>query len=342
MARERHPHPARARVDRPAARPPYVGVDRLHHAVELRIDARDESEPAVDDPHSSSCDGNPRRRRVQWNRPQDVARRRIDPRQGPVAGIADPNAADADRYRAWPDADRHFVDDLVGSRVDDSDVVRMHERQAAAAGATEQERREPCGEDEAEEGAAQSERAAARALLRHPWPREAIGEPVDLELEKGLRHIEVFQGVGAKSAHTGALGEQSPGSAREQDLTPVRGGPDSSCAGDGETDVPVALEFRLSRMKPHSHLDLRAVRPLVRRDRALRICGGGHRVAHPREDREKGLRLPVDDQASVRLDRLLEQTPVLVDDFAIALLEPVLKLGRSLDVREEERDGAAG
>ena len=94
-------------------------------------------------------------------------------------------------------------------------------------------------------------------------------------------------------------------------------------------------------MKPHPHLDLRTVRPLVRRKRALRVGGGGHRVAHPWEDREKGFRLPVDDQPVVRLDRVLEQTPVLVHDLAVALLEPVLQLGRPLDIREEERDGAA-
>jgi hypothetical protein len=74
-------------------------------------------------------------------------------------------------------------------------------------------------------------------------------------------------------------------------------------------------------------------------DGGLRGARCGRGIAHPREDREERLRLPVDDEAAVGLDRLLEQTTVLGHDLAVALLQAVLKQRRALDVREKQRDG---
>jgi hypothetical protein len=51
--------------------------------------------------------------------------------------------------------------------------------------------------------------------------------------------------------------------------------------------------------------------------------------------------LAVDDETTVQVDHILEKTPVIRDDLAVALLQPVLKLGRAFDVSEQQGDRAA-
>jgi hypothetical protein len=77
-------------------------------------------------------------------------------------------------------------------------------------------------------------------------------------------------------------------------------------------------------VNPHSHLDLSAVGPLVRGDRALCVGSGSGGVPHPGEDGEERLGLPVDDEAAVGLDRRFEQPAVLGHDLPVLILQPVL------------------
>ena len=181
-----------------------------------------------------------------------------------------------------------------------------------------------------------------RTPRRHPRTREALGEPVGLKLVERLGRVEVLQRVRAERAGGEAPVEQAASGARHDHLAAVCGGPNASRASNRKPDVAIAFELGFPGVDPHPHFDLRALGPLVRSKGGLRGASCGRGIAHPREDREERLRLPVDDAAAVGLDRLLEQTTVVGHDLAVALLQTVLKQCRPLDIREEQRDGTAG
>jgi hypothetical protein len=68
-----------------------------------------------------------------------------------------------------------------------------------------------------------------------------------------------------------------------------------------------------------------------------RGCSG---VLDAREDAEEGVTLGVNDAAPTRLDRLAEQSLVVVQHDGVVVAELPQQLGRALDVREQEGDGA--
>ena len=115
---------------------------------------------------------------------------------------------------------------------------------------------------------------------------------------------------------------------------------DACGAGDGEPDVAVARHFGVAGVDAHAHLDLDTVRPLVLREGPLRFCSRLHRMPSSSKDDEEGLGLTVDDDAAVLGKRGLQQMAMLGNDRLIRVPQPVLELGRALDVSEEQRDRA--
>ena len=197
------------------------------------------------------------------------------------------------------------------------------------------------GDHEAEDRRPDQDQPPVRTPRGHPRPREPLGKPVGLELVERLGRVEVLQRVRTERPGREAPVQQAASGARHDHLAAVCGGPNASRTSNRKSDVAIALEPGFPGVDSHPHLDLRSVRPLVGGDRGLRgaRCGGG--IAHPREDGEERLRLPVDDAAAAGLDRLLEQTAVLGYDLAVALLQAVLEQRRPLDVREKQRDGTS-
>jgi hypothetical protein len=77
--------------------------------------------------------------------------------------------------------------------------------------------------------------------------------------------------------------------------------------------------------------------------RALRIDGGGDRIARAGEREEERVALRVDLRAAPLTEALADETPVVAGDVSVSLVAELLEeLGRALDVGEDERDGAAG
>jgi hypothetical protein len=91
-------------------------------------------------------------------------------------------------------------------------------------------------------------------------------------------------------------------------------------------------------MDAHAHPHLSAVGPRTFCERPLRGRGRLDRVACPGEYHEEGLGLSIHDDSVVGDEGLLQQSPVFGNDLVVSVTEAVLELGRSLDVREEERD----
>jgi hypothetical protein len=118
---------------------------------------------------------------------------------------------------------------------------------------------------------------------------------------------------------------------------------DPGRAHDVEPEVALFADVRLARVQADAHEQLAPVRPLVVTQRALRLDGGCHRVACPREREEERVALRVDLGAAVGAERLPHDPPVVARDAAELLVPEFLQQARrALDIGEDERDGAAG
>jgi len=110
---------------------------------------------------------------------------------------------------------------------------------------------------------------------------------------------------------------------------------------DGEADVPLLGEGGLSRVDAHSNSQRHAVGPVVTRDRALNVRGGGYRVLGARKGDEERIALGVDFPAASFVDSGPDETIVIGESLAVPGTVLAKEARRSLDVREEECDGAA-
>ena len=112
-------------------------------------------------------------------------------------------------------------------------------------------------------------------------------------------------------------------------------GGDPRGAMDVDPDVALVGDQRLAGMDPHPNPN----RPA---ERGLAVGRSGQRVAGPRERHEEGIALRVDLDATVPLEGVADDAPVLGKRVRVGVAEVVEQAGGPLDVGEEEGDGAAG
>ena len=106
---------------------------------------------------------------------------------------------------------------------------------------------------------------------------------------------------------------------------------------DGEADVPVLAERRLTGVDAHAHAHDGPLGPLLARERLLagdRTLDGRARAA---EDREERIALPVDLGAARLLEGLPQELVVDREDAAVVVAPEVLQeLGRAPRCRRRE------
>jgi hypothetical protein len=108
-----------------------------------------------------------------------------------------------------------------------------------------------------------------------------------------------------------------------------------------DPDVPLLPDDGLPGMEAHADAQLGTGRPLVRRERALSGNRRGDRVPAALEAVEERVALGVDLLSAPGGERVADQAAMLRERVGVAFAEPLEKLRRPLDVREDERDGAA-
>jgi hypothetical protein len=128
----------------------------------------------------------------------------------------------------------------------------------------------------------------------------------------------------------------------DEDLAAVRRIADPGGAMDSETYVSIVSQMGLGRMKSDPHAHVRAFRRHERRefDLGADSCEGG--ALRAVESDEEGVSCRVDLAPVLRCKRLPEDPAVLgayCGEPVVA--QPPHKLGRSLDVAEEERHSPA-
>ena len=112
---------------------------------------------------------------------------------------------------------------------------------------------------------------------------------------------------------------------------------------NAESDVALAGSGRFSCVNPHPHAQHGVVRPVVLGQPALTFDGSGDGILRAPERYKEGIPLSVDLVSAV-FGEGLPQDPLMIGERdAVELPAELLQqLGRSLDVREEEGDGADG
>ena len=115
---------------------------------------------------------------------------------------------------------------------------------------------------------------------------------------------------------------------------------DSLSTVHSQPDVALAVHQRLAGVKAHPDQHLDASRPRVSGQAALRLRGGGDRLAGTRKDGKQRVSLGVDDAAAVAVDDGRQQARVIDQQARIVLTQTSQQGGRTLDVGEHERDGA--
>ena len=94
-------------------------------------------------------------------------------------------------------------------------------------------------------------------------------------------------------------------------------------------------------MEAHPDAQVGAPGPRVRGERALCRDGGGDGVPGSFEAEEERIALRVDLLTVPHGELVANEAPVLGENLGVPVAEPLDKLGRAGDVREDERDRAA-
>jgi len=152
------------------------------------------------------------------------------------------------------------------------------------------------------------------------------------ELKDPLRRTQVLQPVLAEVAELVPV-DEGRGRVRDEHLSPVAGGRDASGTVDVLAHIPLRRKQRRTRVEPHTHRKLKDRLRLARR----RQCTGGSRKGD-----EKRIPLSVNLDPALPLKRLPQNSPMLSQPRCVLHLPKLMqKPRRTLDVREQEGDGAA-
>jgi hypothetical protein len=130
--------------------------------------------------------------------------------------------------------------------------------------------------------------------------------------------------------------EQRPRLLRQHDLAPVAGRRDPGRVVHVESDVPLVRQRRLACVQPHPHPHGPGGKSLLRLSRCR------DRVPGARKGNEDAVALRAHLGAAVALDGFPDLAMVLGESSRIAVAELGQQPGRTLDVGEQEGDGAGG
>jgi len=185
-----------------------------------------------------------------------------------------------------------------------------------------------------------------RATSPSDSAREALLQTGRIKLIQTLWAIEVLQPVLAEVAEVRAveLGVLKDGRRRERDehLPAVSRRHDASGAVHAEAVVALVGRARLGGVYAHSDPHVAFFRPVVRRERALRVDRRLRGLVRAPEGKEERVALVVDLLAAVILRRRAKDPPMLSKELAVPSTKPFQELGRSLYVSEEEGEGSRG
>ena len=190
------------------------------------------------------------------------------------------------------------------------------------------------------------ERARAHQCQCLAARRGEIGPQIaDDDLEEVLGTIEVLEPVLTKIPERDVgrqfVGDQLACGARNQHLPTLAGRADPRRAMHVQADVVIQPDLRLAGVHADAHAHLDALGPTLGRRRALRAHGGGDRVARSPEGDEEPVTLGMDLAPVVLLERRAQQALMLGQHLGVATAQPRQQSRRTLDVTEQERDGAA-
>ena len=136
--------------------------------------------------------------------------------------------------------------------------------------------------------------------------------------------------------------DQGPGRLRQEYLATTPDGAEPGSPHHVDAEVPLAADSRLARVQPHPDADRVPVGPVMGRVESLRLDGRRDGVARPWEREEEGVTLRVDLDATAFAEARAHQSPMRVQDIAVAVAERLQQGGRALDVAEDERDSSTG
>ncbi len=178
-----------------------------------------------------------------------------------------------------------------------------------------------------------------------PQVREVMRQVGHEELVDALGPVEVLQSVLAEvfegNVGQDVVGEDRVRRAREENLATVAGRADPGGAMNGQSDVSISRRGRFTRVETHSHSQVHIGWPGTVCERALSCQCRGDCILRTREDGQEGVALCVDLAPARVGERIAKEPLVFGEHRAVLLPEPGQESRRSLDVREEERDGAA-
>ena len=155
------------------------------------------------------------------------------------------------------------------------------------------------------------------------------------ELVEPLRRRQILEAVLAQVAPFRPGAEKPLGRIREDDLAAVAGTHDPCCAVHVGADVSLVGNSGLTRVNAHTN----AHRPCA--ESVLGLTRGRDRVARAREHDEERISLRVDLDSAVSRERRAQHATMLGKHVRIPVTELVEQACRTLDVREEQRDGSA-
>jgi hypothetical protein len=127
---------------------------------------------------------------------------------------------------------------------------------------------------------------------------------------------------------------------RDEDLPSMGGRGDAGGSVHVDPDVVAAGDRGLSGVHAHPHLHFDVVRPRLVTECALRRDRRLHRGHGRSEHHEEGVAFGRGDVSVA--DRLAQQPVMIVEQRVVRGTELLEQLGRSLDVGEQEGDGARG
>ena len=169
-----------------------------------------------------------------------------------------------------------------------------------------------------------------RPIQRLQW-----WELLRTQLVQAQRRTQILQPVLAQITQRHGRVEKRLGRLRDEDLSAVAGAHDAGSAVDVHADVALVAHNRLAGVHTHPNADRSLGEALLSR------TGRGDSVGRPGEGNEERVTLRVHLDTAMARTCVAQPSTVLREHFRVTISELVQQAGRTLDVREEQRDRPA-